>query len=310
MAINKITITQADKYQTVVFPYFTEKEPLGSILILHGMAEHYERYLPFARFLNDNGYDVFLYNHRGHGKDTKFEDLGHFDDRDGSEKVIGDAISVLRYVKENNRGSRTILFGHSMGSLIARNVIQRFDDIDACVICGTAHMPPIASRFGMMLASLIKTFKGPRYRSTLINDIAVGYKDFAKISNRTSFDWLTRNDNIVGAYISDPYCGYLCTCSFFYDMIRFTYRAALPKLIKKTRRDLNIFIISGSHDPVGSYGKGIASLFASLQKYGFTNVDCTVYEDCRHELLNELNSDEVMHDVLDWINRCTAPKTE
>lgn len=303
LAINKITIKQQDKYQTVVHPYYTDKEPLGSVVVLHGMAEHHERYIPFAKFLNENGYDVFLYDHRGHGCDKKFEDLGHFADNNGYKLVVSDAITVLRYAKSVNRGKKFILFSHSMGSLIARNVIQYYDAMDGVVICGTAYMAPIVSAMGGLLAGAVKLFKGAHYYSPFLNNVTVGYKDFAKISSRTAFDWLTRENNAVGAYMHDPYCGFVCTAAFYKDMIKLTNLAAQPKRIKKTRRDINILMISGSHDPVGNYGQGVMKLFALYQRYGFLNSDCTIYEEARHELLNEINKDTVMSDILEWIEK-------
>ncbi len=303
MAINKVVLTQEDKYQTTVYAYNTDSEVKGTVVVLHGMAEHHDRYLPFAEFLNSNGYDVFLYDHRGHGKDKKFEELGHFADKDGDKLVIADAITVLKYAKANNRGKKLILFGHSMGSIIARNVIQQYDDPDAAIICGTAYMAPAASFFGMLTAGFVKLARGPRTQSPFLGNLTTGYKDFAKISNRTAFDWLTRNNTIVGSYISDPYCGYVCTTAFYHDLIRLTYTAAKPKLIRKTRRDLPILVVSGALDPVGGYGSGVSKYFSLLQKLGFTESDCTIYDDCRHELLNELNCDEIMNDILGWIEK-------
>lgn len=302
MAINRIIITHADKYQTTVYPYFTDQASKGSVLILHGMAEHHERYLPFVEFLNSNGYDAFLYDHRGHGTDKKFEDLGHFADTNGYNLVTGDAIDIIHYIQSNNRGDRFILFGHSMGSIIARNVIEQYDNIDAAVICGTNYMSPFAAKMGLLIAKIVRSVKGPHYYSPFLNNLCVGYKDFAKISNRTAYDWLTRDNNIVGTYINDPFCGFICTTSFYCDLIKLTQLAATPKLIRQTRRDLPILLISGSHDPVGSYGQGVTKLFALLQRYGFAKSDCTLYEECRHELLNELNSDAVMQDIVSWIN--------
>lgn len=303
MDINRITITQEDKYKTYVYPYYTSLEPIGSIVILHGMAEHHERYLPFKDYLNAQGYDVFLYDHRGHGRDKKFEDLGHFADKDGYKLVIEDAISVLLYVKRANRADKLILFGHSMGSIIARNVIQRFDDIDACIICGTAYMAPNTAAAGLLLAKTVKLIKGAHTYSPFLANLTTGYKDFAKISNRTAFDWLTRDNNIVGQYINDSFCGYVCTTAFYCDLIKLTELAAVPNLIRRTRSDLPILFISGSNDPVGSYGVGVSKLFSLYQKYGFANSDCTIYEECRHELLNELNRETIMQDITGWIDR-------
>jgi len=303
MAVNRITIKQEDKTLTVVHPYYTSAEPLGSVVVLHGMAEHHERYLPFAEYLNSCGYDVFLYDHRGHGLSRKFEDLGHFADYDGYKKVICDAISVIKYVKSVNRGAKLVLFGHSMGSIIARNVIHYYDAIDECIICGTCNPPRWKSGMGSLVANIVKHVKGLHHCSPFLNKLVIDTREFTKISNRTAFDWLTRDNNIVGAYIHDPYCGFICTTAFYHDLIRLTHMASAPKLIKRTRRELPILFIAGSHDPVGDFSHGVTNLFSTFQRYGFVNSDCIIYEECRHELLNELNNSEIMKDIVDWMNK-------
>lgn len=305
MANNRITITQEhDKSKTVLYPFYTESDkPLGTVLVLHGMAEHHGRYLGFIEFLNECGYDVFTYDHRGHGLDCKFEELGYIADSDGYRLLINDVIGVLDYIKSVKRTDKLFLFGHSMGSLISRCVIQEYDSIDGVILCGTAHMPMIKSRMGMLVAAMVKLFKGAKHRSVLLNNCTVGYKDFARISDRTSFDWLTRDNTIVGNYINDPYCGFLCTASFYSDLIHLTYTADIQERIAHTRKDLPVLFISGSLDPVGSYGQGVLGIYGIFQKLGFSDVDCTLYEECRHELLNELNYEAIMQDILGWLNK-------
>ena len=310
MEIDKLVLTQHDKYQTVIYPHFTRSKDIkGSVVVLHGMAEHHGRYNEFADFLNSNGYDVFLYDHRGHGKDKKYEELGHFANDGGYRLVISDAISVLKYITNNNRGNSLILFGHSMGSLIARCVLAEFDAVDAAIIAGTTQQPWLRTHFGCFLASCTKVLKSPDYRSPFLANQTTGYKDFARISNRTKFDWLTRDNTIVGQYINDPYSGYVCTSSFYYDLIKLTQLASSSKLIKKVRRDLPILVISGTDDPVGDYGQGVAKYYALLQKYGFINSNCVMYEECRHELLNELNKDEIQSDIVKWIDEVSDHNT-
>ena len=313
MESTKIILSQNDKYQTVIYPHLTnDKTVLGSVVILHGMAEHHDRYNEFANFLCSKGYDVFLYDHRGHGKDKKYEELGHIANNGGYRLLISDAINVLKYVGSNNRGESLILFGHSMGSLIARCVLAEYDDVDAAIIAGTAHEPNLKTAMGCLISSLIKFLKSPGYRSPFLANQTTGYKSFAKISNRTKFDWLTRDNAVVGQYINDAYCGYPCTAAFYYDLIKLTRIAGSPKTIRKVRRDLPVLIISGTHDPVGNYAQGVAKYFALLQKYGFSASNCVFYDECRHELLNELNKDEVMYDIYKWIteNATAEPSSE
>ena len=253
---------------------------------------------------------MFLYDHRGHGKDKKYEELGHIARDNGYRLVISDAISVLTYIHNNNRGEKLILIAHSMGSLIARCLIAEYDGMDGVILIGTTHQNALKTSMGCFIASAIKVLKDPFYRSPFLANATTGYKSFAKISNRTKFDWLTRDNSLVGAYINDPYCGYLCTTSFYYDLIKLTAIASSPKTVKKPRKDLPILVMSGMHDPVGDYGEGVSRYYSLLQKYGYTASQCVLYDECRHELLNELNKDEVMNDILKWIRDLDSPETD
>lgn len=302
-ATNSIVV-QKDGYETILYPQLCQTEPVkGTILLLHGMAEHHKRYQIFTDYLNSCGYDVYRYNHRGHGTDQKLEDLGYIADNDGYKILISDAINVLTYLKENNRTNKLILIGHSMGSLVSRNVMQFFKDLDCAVLIGTAFNPRTKSRIGIACAHTIKKFKGSRHYSVFLNKQMFETKHYTSLSERTNFDWLSRNNPNVGAYIHDPYCGFQCSISFYEDLANLDYHAGLPKRIKLVRKDLPILFTSGTKDPVSRYGKDVERLFMLHKRLGFQKVDCIMYKDCRHELLNELNAEEIMKDIEDWITK-------
>lgn len=299
-----ISIKQADGYETMVYPYLSSSKTIkGTFLILHGMAEHYERYQPFAQFLNNYGYDVYLYNHRGHGNDKKKEDLGFFSTSNGHKKVVADAISIIKYMKKHNRTKRFILFGHSMGSLILRNVLQHYDKVDCAIICGSTFPSKMLTGTGLLLSSIEKRIKGPKYKSKFLDSLIFQGKQYKNLNTKTSFDWLSRNSSLVDAYMKDPYCGYICTTSFYNDLFHLTLNACKPEYIKKTRRNLPLLIISGDKDPVSAYGTQITKYFLLLQRLGFKSVDYTLYSEGRHELLNEINNDDIMRDMKDWVER-------
>ncbi len=215
MDSNAELITQKDSYKTVLYHFYSDAEPKASIIILHGMAEHHKRYYKFAKFLNSNGFDVYLYDHRGHGTDKIMKELGFFSDSKGYKKVIDDALEIIKHVKKNNRCKKLLLMGHSMGSLITRNIIQQYDELDGVILCGTTHPPKIKVKPGLALASINRFFFGPVHRSKFLNNVLFGGKAYTRLISRTSFDWLSRNNPAVGAYIHDPYCGFLCTVSFY-----------------------------------------------------------------------------------------------
>ncbi|MFU0826107.1 MAG: Hydrolase-4 domain-containing protein [Lachnoclostridium sp.] len=301
MDSNVNQIIQKDGYKTALYHYYSETEPKFSIIVLHGMAEHHKRYYPFAKFLNANGIDVYLYDHRGHGTDKSMKELGFFSNSKGYVKVVDDAIEVIKYVHKNNRCNKLILMGHSMGSLIARNVICQYDDLDGTILCGTTHPSKAKIQLGLFLAGANRFFYGPAHHSNFLNNLLFGSKAYTRLISRTSFDWLSRNNLSVDAYINDPYCGFVCTSSFYHDLCKLTINASTPSLMKKTRKYLPVFIISGEQDPVGGYGNEINHLLALYHKWGYNKVEGKLYPECRHELLQELNADEVMTDILSWI---------
>lgn len=300
---NYILIEQKDGYVTKLTYLSCPKKPKASILILHGMAEHQKRYHSFAKYLLNLGYDVFLYDHRGHGTDKKISELGYFSSNKGYQLVTEDAILVSQYIKKNNRSNRFFLFAHSMGSLIARNVIQTYNNYNGVILCGTTYPPNAVIRLGLMLTSLVKRIKGAKYISPFLNKVIFRGKKYTELSDRTVYDWLTRSHSVVGEYINDPYCGFICTASFYNDLLKLTANAANIKSIKMTNRDLPIFIISGEKDPVGGFGKDIKRLLSTYKKLGFNNISYKLYPDCRHELLNEVNKSEVYSDVNHWISK-------
>lgn len=303
MESNKDVIEQKDGHKTVLYHFFCKDEPKACIIILHGMAEHHNRYYPFADFLVSQGIDVYLYDHIGHGTDKTQTELGFFSNTKGYEKVIEHAQEVINFVTKNKRCKKVFLMGHSMGSIIARNIIPKYDKLDGVILCGTTHPPKAMTQSGLFLSSLIQMFRGSKHRSPFINNLMFGGKPYAKLRTRTSFDWLSRSNPAVGAYINDPYCGFLCTISFYHDLIKLTSLSTKISNIKKTRKNLPIFIISGDDDPVGGCGKEINHLLSIYNKYGYQNVSSKLYPQCRHELLQELNATEVMNDITTWLTK-------
>jgi len=301
--VNYITIKQKDGYTIKLTHYNCPKRPKASILILHGMAEHQKRYQAFAEYLVNNGYDVFTYDHRGHGTERKLSELGFFAPEKGYQLVTFDAITVSEYIEQNNRSNKFFLFGHSMGSLIARNVIQQYDKYNGVVLCGTAYPPKLLISSGLFMSAFVTKFKGVKHISPFLSNLMFGNKKYTSLSSRTAFDWLSRSNPVVGAYMHDPYCGYTCTASFYHDLLKLTQGATKKNHIRLTKTELPIFIISGEKDPVGGYGKEIQRYLSVLKKAGFSNVTSKLYPECRHELLNELNNEEVYSDIQQWFSK-------
>jgi len=298
-----IQIKQEDGYITRLTRYVCPQKPKASILILHGMSEHQLRYQHFAEYLNQSGYEVYSYDHRGHGKERRLFELGFFAPDNGYQLVVHDAITISKYIEENNYCNKLFLLGHSMGSLIARNVIQSYDHYSGVILSGTMYPSKLTVHSALIIASVIKKFKGPKKLSPFLNNLLFSNKYYTSHSSRTVFDWLTRSNSIVGAYINDPYCGFICSTSFYHDLLTLVLNASRQNLISNTNKNLPLYIISGEKDPVSSYSKEIKKYLHVLKELGYTDVNSKIYPNCRHEVLNELNRDEVYSDISSWITK-------
>ena len=299
-----ICVPQSGNHTTHLYFSPTNNEEIhGNILILHGMAEHHERYMEFIQLLNSEGFDVYAYDHRGHGKATPTTDLGYFAKKDGAAAVVGDAIAICNYIKESARTPKLAVFGHSMGSLILRNVIQQLDTMDCVIICGTTMPPAAMTNAGLKLANMLSFVLGPKRPSPLLNKILFESEDYTKICTRTKSDWLTRDEAIVDKYIEDPYCGFICTTSMYRDLVQFTKNASTPELIQKTRKDLPLYFIAGEQDPVGGFGSQVTELYHLFGSLGFTDTAIKLYPEDRHEILNEFDKETVMQDCVAFFHK-------
>ncbi len=273
------------------------------IQIAHGMAEHLERYEKFAGTLCDSGFAVYINDHLGHGKSVKSDDeLGYFGEKDGWKNFIDDCHQFMQIAKKENPGKPYIFFGHSMGSFVAREFTKLYaDELNGAIFCGTAGPNPAAGA-GIAVAKLIGKAKGSHYRSKFIDNLAFGTYN-KQFEGRTNFDWLTRDNDEVDKYIADKYCGFLFTAYGYRDMFSLLSRVSSNKWAEEYSKKLPVLIISGSKDPVGANGKGVEQVYNMLKAAGKTNVTMHLYDDARHEILNESKCfDKVCKDVIDWVD--------
>ncbi len=279
------------------------------VSIAHGMAEHKERYEEFASFLAENGYAVFVHDHLGHGESVENDDyLGFFGEEDGWKNLVNDCKTVIRYAREIFEGRPVVLFGHSMGSFVARAYTKLFDlDLDAAVFCGTSGANPAAG-IAVKLADAVARSKGNLYRSELINTLAFGTYNKKFKPQRTAFDWLTSDNEIVDKYVADKYCGFLFTACGFRDLFSVLRYVSNKNWYTGVRKNLPILIVSGDADPVGEYGNGVKQVVADLKKTGHNDVEFILYKGMRHEILNEVERSDVMKDVLDWLDKLAQNK--
>lgn len=271
--------------------------PRAVVQLVHGMAEHLGRYEALARRLNEAGFVVAGINHRGHGPEAKR--LGWFAERDGWRLLVEDAHQVTLQMKKQYPGLPFVLLGHSMGSFVAREYALRYGEALSClVLSGTGWYGAPLCGAGWLLARL-----SPAYRpAALVNRIAFSGNNRPFAPARTAFDWLSRDEAQVDAYIQDPLCGFVFTGSAFRDffggLIRLTRRERLLRMPKA----LPAYFLSGECDPVGQMGKGVEQVAAQLRGVGMQDVTVRLYPGARHELFHEINRDEVFDQLIGWLN--------
>lgn len=281
-----------------------EGEVRGVIQIAHGIAEHIERYDDFAAFLAQNGFVVVGNDHLGHGQSVSNpDDLGFFADDKGWDYVVRDMDQLHDLMKAQYPDVPYIFFGHSMGSFLTRTyIIKHPEKPDLVILSGTGHQSKALVYSGYAMAEAIVRAKGPRADGRFLNDLAFGSYNSKVPFPMTDFDWLSQDYEMVKKYISDPLCGFVGKASLYRDMMGGIKFVTDQKNIDTMNKDTPVYFMSGDKDPVGDYGKGVERAYKAFCKAGLKDVFMRLYPDGRHEMLNELNRQQVYQDVLDWIN--------
>ena len=272
------------------------------VQFVHGIAEYVERYDDFANFLNSKGILVVAEDHMGHGKSIcEATPMGCF--AGGWHTAVKDTYRLLKKTMEEFPGVPYILFGHSMGSFMARTILAKYPDsgITAAVICGSAWMPDAVIGAGKAVATLICKKDGEQKQSKLLQSIMFGSYNKKIEHPRTACDWLTRDNKIVDAYVADPLCGFIPSAGLVRAMMDGFQYIQDGKNLDSMKKDLPVFFIAGGDDPVGGYGSGVRQAAAEFKKHGMEKVDVKIYPLCRHEIHNEINCQEVYDDVASWV---------
>jgi alpha-beta hydrolase superfamily lysophospholipase len=292
---------RADDGQTLLARRWLREGPARAIVqIAHGLAEHSARYARLAAALNSAGYAVYANDHRGHGPKTAPADLGHFADEGGWDKVVGDLWTLNRRIAAEQPGTPIIFLGHSLGSFLGRGFIARHSEALAGVaLSGSNGKPPAIATLGRLIAREERLRLGKRGKSELIFKMWFG--DFNKPFHpaRTPFDWLSRDEKEVDAYVGDPFCGFPFTTKLAIDVLDALPRVTSRQSLAPIRKDLPIYVFSGERDPVGA---NIQGLIGDLKATGFTKLTTRIYPGARHETLNETNRDEVTRDLIAWLD--------
>lgn len=272
--------------------------------IVHGMLEYIERYEDFANFLAERGFLVVGADHLGHGQTAASDkDLGYITKNDASTVLVRDVHRLKKIIQEDNPGIPYFILGHSMGSFIMRRYLAMYcKGIDGVILIGSGNPHPFHASFGIGITNFIKIFYGDRHRSPLVHKIAFGSYLKRIPDAKTPSDWLTRDESVISEYRANPLCTYEFSLNGYralFRLVKFSHNTANFKNLSK---DMPILIASGTEDPVGEYGKHPKEIYEQFTSLGIKDVTLKLYDGCRHEILHELNKNDIYNEILGWLD--------
>jgi alpha-beta hydrolase superfamily lysophospholipase len=288
-----------------IYVWFPDPEVSAKavVQISHGMAETAVRYQRVASVLTSQGYIVYASDHRGHGRTAGSpEKVGLFD-RDSFNRMCENMADVTNLIREHHPELPIFLLGHSLGSFLSQQYMYKHaEKVNGIILSGSNGKLGASLLFGAWLAAIEAKLKGEQYRSKLMNGLIFGAYNKAFRPNRTEFDWLSRDTAEVDAYIHDPFCGTVFAAGYYRDFLMGLIEIHRLENMQKIPKSLPVYLFSGDQDPVGLMGKGFRQLLQMYQDLGLTQVSSKLYSGGRHEMLNETNRDEVMGDLLAWLD--------
>lgn len=313
MVQNETRFESHDGTRLFLYHWTADERPRAVLHVVHGMAEHAPRYLRLAEKLAPEGIDVWAADQRGHGKtaDLSVNDpgkgglLGHCADKNSFELVTKD-IHALNGEIRKKTSAPIFLLGHSWGSFIVQNYIEKYSGekaISGCILSGAKGPGDFKIKAGLPFLTILAALRGKREGSKIARAISDGQYNKPFKPNRSRFDWISRDEREVDKYVADPLCGFLCSSGFYRDIAGILNRVHRPDALSKIDKGLPVYIFSGSADPVGGMGSGVTSLVNAYRNLGISDLEFTLYPGARHETLNEINREEVFDSLLSWINK-------
>ena len=292
--------------------WLPDGQPKAIVQLVHGVAEYIDRYDELAGIFTEAGYLVAANDHLGHGKSLQpGEEPGWFGEQKGWSTLVRDMKTLYERETTDYPGLPVILYGHSMGSFLARTYLFEYpEDATAAVLSGTGHQNGLVCLAGRAAAGAEIALHGTKYRSRLLQSMAFG--SYLKgIENPSSPNaWISRDEEVLRRYDADPLCGFVATAGLMRDMMDGLDRIRRMENIARMRKDLPILLVSGEADPVGAWGKGVRAVGERMERAGLTDVSVRLYPGGRHEMHNEINREEFYRDVLQWMDSRLPPRAE
>lgn len=299
--IKTVKVRSSDNIHTLKGKIFIpEGEINGVFHLVHGMTEHIDRYDGFFDEFAKRGYVCCGYDNLGHGKTANnVEELGFIAHKNGYDYLMRDVKVFSDKIRKNYPNVPYILMGHSMGSFIVRGTAVNYVlDPDKLIICGTGG-PNIASGAGLLLTDIFKLLFGEKHTSNIIDKTAFGTYN-KRFDGTSPYNWLTKDSEAIKKYSKDDYCTFKFTVSAMHDLVKLNRIANSRKFFRDLDPKIPVLIVSGDCDPVGNYGKGVKKVYNKLKKG--RNVTLKLYKDGRHEIHNDTCKEEMIKDILEFID--------
>lgn len=282
--------------------------PKSIVQILHGMTEHSLRYGPTAERLAAQGHIVVSCDHRGHGNRCEdSNELGYLGGNKGWQLIQADTYSVNQYIRSQHHATPLFLLGHSMGSIVALDFIQHHRNlVDGVILSGSFFQAPLISRATNLIARLERIRQGGQGRSTIIKLLTFDAfnRTFRREGGQTGYEWLTRDPAIAQAYAKDERCGFTATNEFWDEFTAACSKIFTYKSFKRLPKDIPYYLLSGTKDPVGGRkGERVRTLANKIKQAGVSQIETHLYPEGRHEMFNEVNRDEVVDNLLEWLEK-------
>ena len=294
MGYEEFTLKSVDGYALSLHVFETAGAK-AVIQCIHGMEEHQGRYVEFAGFLRDAGYTVVTADMRGHGKNAPI--LSHIADEAGDRLLIEDEKTILGWIQKRYPGFPVFLFGHSMGTIIARKLLQTHSGFYGKTVLSGYPNPQGAAKAGDLLCRAMIRVKGAKAHSKMIDGMVLGGFSKAVAGAETGLDWLSFSRDNVSAYAADPLCGVPFTLGSYDALFRLIMDIDRPEMYRDVQEEMPILMIAGSDDPCVGGEKGKADSLDRLTRAGFRRIRTETIPEMRHEILNEKEHGKVFQTI-------------
>ena len=290
-------------------------KPVGVVQLVHGMVEYLERYAPFAEYLVSRGFVVFGHDHIGHGRSVRNTgDWGVMNCDNPNDVMVEDMFLHFRVMNRRYAGRPFVILAHSMGSYMLRQMLSQkageLYGLDGAVIMGTGQEDEKLLDFGLSVVDFIASFRGWSYKSPLVPKMLFN-KPFRKHPIGRTYganSWLTHDQEIVHQYYCDPKCSFILSLGGFKGLFQACRYAVNQENVNKIPKNIPVLFVSGDEDPVGDMGEGVRRAFQQFVDAGIQDVTLKLFEGDRHEILNELDREEVYEYLYEWIMKIVRRK--